>query len=52
VLRDMLTAMALCNNVTPVIEKDDAYQHEVAPLSKIEEKVVDEREARKSIIDG
>lgn len=38
VLRDMLTALALCNNVTPVIEQND--------------EPVDEDAARKSILEG
>ena len=52
VLRDMLTALALCNNVTPVIEQDDKVEHGTVPFEKAEHQIIDEDKERKSILKG
>jgi phospholipid-translocating ATPase len=52
VIRDMLTALALCNNVTPVIEQDDKPIHATVALDKVHDDFKDEKAARKSIMEG
>lgn len=52
VIRDMLSALALCNNVTPVVEQDDKRHSGSVPLSEMKDEPVNEEQARKSIIGG
>lgn len=50
----MLTALALCNNVTPVIEQNERdSKHEDLKLEEVPDiQPVDQEAARKSIIGG
>jgi phospholipid-translocating ATPase len=52
VIRDMLSALALCNNVTPVVEQDDKRASGSVPLSEMKDEPLNEEQARKSIIGG